>query len=236
MLGIIGGTALIYSKIMEDLPSKVVNTPFGSAQIHINDSQNFLFINRHGIDRNIPPHMINHRANLLALSEAGVSRILSLTSTGSLNTTLPPKSFVIPSDYMLLTDPPTFYDREIKHIVPCIDEKLRKKLIAALEHLGIPFSAEAIYFETRGPRLETKAEIRMYKQFADVIGMSFSSEATLANELDIPIANLSSIDNWAHGLTEDPLSFEKVLKLVKKNTEMIEKILIYFIKNHFEDL
>ncbi|MFX0093206.1 MAG: MTAP family purine nucleoside phosphorylase [Candidatus Hodarchaeota archaeon] len=234
MLGIIGGTALIYSKIMENLTKQNVKTPYGEAEHFLNKEQRFIFINRHGKDRNIPPHMINHRANVFSLFEAGVKAILSLTSTGSLNLNLRPESFVVPSDYMQLTPPPTFYNVEIKHIVPSIDKSIRQKLIEALEHVKAPYSAEAVYLETKGPRLETRAEIKMYKQFADVVGMNFSSEAALANELELPIANLSTIDNWAHGMSEDTLSFENLLEVVKRNTQNVEKILLYFIENYFK--
>ncbi|MFX0063313.1 MAG: MTAP family purine nucleoside phosphorylase [Candidatus Hermodarchaeota archaeon] len=232
MLGIIGGTALAYSKIVKDQTPKIVQTPYGEAQLFINKNQQFVFINRHGKERTIPPHMINHRANLYALFEAGVKAMLSITSTGSLKSSFPPGSFAVSHDYMQLTDIPTFFDDEIKHVVPNIDEPLRSKLIDTLDHLKVPYTSKAIYIQTKGPRLETQAEIRMFSQFADIVGMNFSSEAALANELKIPIANLSSIDNWANGITTEPLSFEKVMEMVKKNTKTLESILLYFIDNY----
>lgn len=232
MLGIIGGTALAYSKIVKDQTPKIVKTPYGEAQLFSNETQQFVFINRHGKERTIPPHMINYRANLYALFEAGVKAILSITSTGSLNSDYAPGTFAVSHDYMQLTEIPTFFDDKIKHVVPSIDEPLRSKLIDTLDYLKVPYTSKAIYVQTRGPRLETQAEIRMFRQFADIVGMNFSSEATLANELEIPIANLSSIDNWANGITNVPLSFEKVMEMVKKNTKTLESIVLYFIDNY----
>ncbi|MEW6070809.1 MAG: 5'-methylthioadenosine phosphorylase, partial [Candidatus Thermoplasmatota archaeon] len=80
------------------------------------------------------------------------------------------------------------------------------------------------------PRLETKAEINLLKNYADVVGMNFASEATLANELKIKIANLSSVDNYAHGIIEQELSFEKILENARKNAENLIKVLRGVVK------
>ncbi|MGM5482593.1 MAG: hypothetical protein ACQESF_03970, partial [Nanobdellota archaeon] len=77
----------------------------------------------------------------------------------------------------------------------------------------------AVYWQSKGPRFETKAEVKMISNFADIVGMTMASEATLARELKIPYANISIIDNLAHGLGK--LTIEQVEKFQEKSTREI---------------
>ena len=61
---------------------------------------------------------------------------------------------------------------------------------------------EGTYFQTIGPRFETKAEIRLYKDYFDVVGMTGSAEATLSQELGMGFCMISIVDNMGHGLGE----------------------------------
>lgn len=69
-------------------------------------------------------------------------------------------------------------------------------------------TAKAVYVQTRGPRFETRAEIRQIKQFGDVVGMTAGDEATMACELGIPYVMLCIVDNLAHGIgkTDDSIA------------------------------
>ena len=78
-----------------------------------------------------------------------------------------------------------------------------------------------IYWQTAGPRFETRAEIAMISRFADLVGMTMASEAVIAQELEIPYASLCSVDNFAHGLVKKPLTVEEVLGPREQNAESI---------------
>ena len=112
-------------------------------------------------------------------------------------------------------------------MTPQISEKLRQDLIHAASGAGIEVYDAGVYIQTRGPRLETKSEISMLKQFADIVGMTFGSECTIANEIGIPIANISSVDNYANGLVEgsDGISEEQIDRARRENFKNVEKIL-----------
>ncbi len=90
MLGIIGGTSLLFSTL-PSLEKRTVSTPFGSAEILSGDIV-MLMRHQHGL----PPHRINHRAHLAALAIAGVDRIVAFGSSGSLKPKIKPGSLLIP--------------------------------------------------------------------------------------------------------------------------------------------
>jgi len=201
MFGIIGGTCLYNMKFLRDLDEKDVKTRYGDVYTLIGGK--FLFVPRHGKYRNIPPHRINHKANIMAFEENGVEEIISITSVGSLKKEIPPASLIIPDDYINLWNIPTYLDSEIMHITPCLDESLRKKTMSIAEKLNINVIGKGTYVQTTGPRLETRAEVNLLKDYADIVGMNMASEATLAKELELRYANISSVDNYAHGVVDE---------------------------------
>lgn len=204
------------------LQPKNLKTPHG--RINYYQFKNCFFIPRHGIKENTPPHKINHQANISGLKKLGVKRIFSFNSVGSLKKNIRPGELLIASDYIDL-NPPTFYEKEAKFITPLLSLEPRKILIKILRKLKIKFKNKGIYFQTKGPRLETKAEISMIKNFADVIGMTMAKEAVLAQELDINYASICSIDNYAHGLIEKPLSIKEIQEGQEKTRKKFEEII-----------
>ena len=147
----------------------------------------------------VPPHMINHKANIQAMKDLGIEKIIAINSVGSLKTTLKPGTFIIPDDFISLWQIPTFFDREMKFIVPEMDKKLGKLLYDRCKEHIAHLHFGGTYIQTTGPRLETKAEIRMLKDYGHIIGMTMASEATLCMEYGIPYASLCSIDNYCNG-------------------------------------
>jgi len=77
-----------------------------------------------------------------------------------------------------------------------------------------------------GPRLETKAEVAMIAQFGDVVGMTMAHEATLCQELGLAYASICSVDNYAHGIIDEPLREEEIARRARENAAQIEKVLI----------
>jgi 5'-methylthioadenosine phosphorylase len=219
MLGIIGGTSLLYSKL-PPFKKIVIDTPFGAAEIL---KGHFVMLMRH--QHGLPPHRINHRAHLSALAINGVDRIVAFGSAGSLKPGIAPGSLVIPTDYISLTDIPSLHDHEIEHIRPELSPDLSKKLSKL-----VPSSRYGgVYAQTRGPRLETVAEVNALGRVADIVGMTVASEATLACELGMEFAALCTIDNYANGLGGEVLSYEHILSSAKVNRTRTEEILMKII-------
>src|SRR5665254_11506 len=70
------------------------------------------FMPRHGDDHSLPPHRINYRANVWAMRQIGVRRILGPAACGSLRPELSPGTFVVCDQFEDRTSAreDTFYD------------------------------------------------------------------------------------------------------------------------------
>jgi len=228
-LGIIGGTSLFDTKLLEGAKEREVETKYGT--VYLLSTADVVFIPRHGKDRNIPPHRINHKANMAAFKQLGVEKIVGATSAGSLKLDIKPRSLVVPHDYISLCSIPTFYDDELVHVTPGLDEDLRTAILKVAKGLGVDRVEKGVYFQTVGPRLETRAEINLIKNYADVVGMSMASEATLAKELGLRYANISTVDNYAHGIiAEEELDYKNIVDAASKSMADLEKVLMKLIE------
>ncbi|HEX9339569.1 MAG TPA: MTAP family purine nucleoside phosphorylase [Thermoplasmata archaeon] len=229
-VGIIGGSALGDAFALEEEQAKFLVTPHGAPsdppRIGKHGALTVAFLPRHGHDHRIPPHKLNHRANLWAFKELGVTRILATSSTGSLKETIRPGTFVVPDDFVSYWDIPTYYDERVVHAMPSLDEGLRNALVAGARDAKATVRARGVYVQTTGPRLETRAEIAHFKSIGDVVGMTIASEATLASELGIPYAALCTVDNFANGIVDEPLTFERIRETQRANADLTKSIVV----------
>ncbi len=221
MLGIIGGTSLLFSTLPA-MNLKNVSTPFGTAEILLGD---VVMLMRH--QNGLPPHRINHRANLAAMAIAGVDRIVAFGSAGSLRPDIRPGSLMIPTDYIGLNPNPSIHNHAIEHVRP----ELSAHLVRNLSDI-VPFARfGGTYVQTCGPRIETVAEVKALARVADVVGMTVASEATLACELGMEYAALCTIDNFANGLGSEVLTYEHILATSKEHCARTEEIVKKIIGN-----
>ncbi|MGB2841046.1 MAG: MTAP family purine nucleoside phosphorylase [Halobacteriota archaeon] len=228
-LGIIGGTSLFDTQLLEGAKEREVETKYGT--VYLLSTADVVFIPRHGKDRNIPPHRINHKVNMAAFKQLGVEKIVGATSAGSLKLDIKPRSLIVPHDYISLCSIPSFYDDELVHVTPCLDEGLRTAILKVAKDSGVDLVEKGVYFQPAGPRLETRAEINFIKNYADVVGMSMASEATLAKELRLRYANVSTVDNYAHGIiAEEELDYKKIVDAASKSMADLEKVLMKLIE------
>ena len=194
-----------------------LDTPYGaSAPIHhfISDDLEFLFLSRHGeTDYSLTAPFVNYRANIHALKECGVRRIIAWSGPGIINTAFKPGDFVVPHDIIDETRnrATTFFDntgvgfiRQSQPFCPQIAHTLHD----VLHDSGLPHHEHAVYACTEGPRLETPAEIRKLRILgADLVGMTLAPEAFLAREKEICYTPFCYLTNYAEGVK--PREFKK---------------------------
>ncbi len=125
---------------------------------------------------------------------AGVDHIVAFGSSGSLKTEIAPGTLLIPTDYISVTDIPSIHDHKIEHVRPELPRVLAEKLSSVVPEARLG----GVYVQTRGPRIETVAEVAALAKVADVVGMTVASEATLACELGMDFAALCTIDTQDH--------------------------------------
>jgi 5'-methylthioadenosine phosphorylase len=172
------------------------------------------------------PHLIDHVANLRTLADAGCDRVLAVSSVGGLRAELGPGTLVCPSDFIALdADPLTALEGPAAHRVPRFDAALRGELREALREAGIEALGDGVYWQARGPRLETPAEIRFIAPHADVIGMTVATECVIAGELGLRYAALCVVDNLANGVGGEDLTLAEIELNRERNREALRSTL-----------
>ena len=223
-IAIIGGTGLTKLAELEIIKRVEVDTQFGKPSEPLTYGKLFgrevIFLPRHGGNHSIPPHMINYRANIRALKDAGVEKIIAIAACGAMDEAFVPTSLAIPDQIIDYTwgRKHTFFEdglEEVTHIdfSNPYDEGLRQALIKSCLQANIQFSDYGTYAAAQGPRLETAAEIkRMERDGCTMVGMTGMPEAALARELGMAYACCAVSVNWAAGKTEEEITMEDIIR------------------------
>jgi 5'-methylthioadenosine phosphorylase len=218
----ISGTSIARSDLFAAWEVRTVETRHGAVVCRTH--RDFALINRHGPAAPLPPHRINHRANIRALADLGFTDVVALNSVGSLQPALPPGTLVACSDYLCLQEgPQTFFDDELKGGAPGIEGNLIPLLVAKLAPEFVVQTGKT-YVQMRGPRFETKAEIQVIKNWGDVVGMTAAHEADLCREAGLRYNLLAMVDNYANGVGGADVDFEKFRDLVQANQGKVNRL------------
>ncbi|MBT8420741.1 MAG: S-methyl-5'-thioinosine phosphorylase [Gammaproteobacteria bacterium] len=227
ILGIIGGTGLRQLEGLTVTQRAPVETPYGPTSGSLiygsfHDRQ-VIFLARHGDPHNIDPHRINYRANIWALGQAGVRKILATSAVGGIHPDLTDGRLAIPDqiiDYTWGRGHSFFEDdpNETVHIdfTEPYCPALRALLLRAARAGKIAVRDGGTYGAMQGPRLETAAEInRLERDGCDMVGMTGMPEAALARELDICYASCALVVNPAAGRGDGPIRMEDILRVLE---------------------
>jgi 5'-methylthioinosine phosphorylase len=236
-VAIIGGTGLASLRDMQDLRHELITTPYGEASGPLSHGllwgQPVIFLPRHGYGHTIPPHKVNYRANLWALRQAGVGRVIAVNAVGIIPRNLEPGSLFVPDQILDYTygREHTFFDgsdQPLRHIdfTRPYSETLRGLFRQAGLEADIDVFDTACYGVTQGPRLETRAEIdRMERDGCDLVGMTAMPETALARELGMEYVCIALGVNKAAGRSDSGIHAEMdtYLSLSMKRLEQLLK-------------
>ncbi len=232
-LAIIGGSGaydlLKRNNLGRELSLRTLTTPFGkSAPLHTFelDKLRFLFLSRHGEDRYaLSAPFVNYRANVWALKECGVERIISWSGPGVMNPEIQVGQFIVPHDLIDETRNRdyTFFENSgigfIRQSSPFCRE-IRDCSMESLKTLNKNFRDQGVYVCTQGPRLETVSEIKKYRSFGgDLVGMTLIPETFLARELEMCYAAICYATNYAEGVAERPYESGKLFEGMANTSE-----------------
>jgi 5'-methylthioadenosine phosphorylase len=203
-----------------------VETPYGSVEPVVGKLSNLevVFMSRHGQNHATPPHLVNYRANIWALRDLGVQKILATAAVGSLSPDFRVGELVLLDQFLDFTKnrSQTFYEggqQGVLHVdmTEPYCPALRQIILKASEHLGLQVKNGACYVCTEGPRFETPAEIRMFRRLGgDLVGMTSVPEVVLARELGICYASIGMVTNKAAGIATHPLTHAEVMESMKE--------------------
>lgn len=236
LIAVIGGSGFYQFPGMSDVEQKRVETPFGDViglEVGRVSSKKVVFLARHGGGHRLPPHKINYRANIWALYQLNVGRIISLNAVGGISSNTPPNTFVIPDQIIDYTygrehSYAELLSAELNHIdfTEPFSGPLRETLTNVLQDSGLDWVSSGTYGCTQGPRLETAAEIRRMEQDGcDIVGMTAMPEAALAKELKMQYVSLCTVANWAAGKSNDALTMAEIQNILEKSRLPIQQIL-----------
>lgn len=233
-IGIFGGTGLYEAGMLEDAREVEADTPYGrpsdSVTVGTFRGRRVAFLPRHGRRHSVPPHLINYRANVWALKELGVTRIIAPSAVGSLREELAPGHFALPDQFIDFTRSRAGSfsgDGRVIHVSvadPFCPE-IRAELLGAARGAGLEVRDGCTYVCIEGPRFSTRAESRFFRGTgADVIGMTLVPECQLAREARICYASVSTVtdyDVWA----DKPVTAREVLGTLERNAAGTRRVL-----------
>ncbi len=234
-IGIIGGSGLYAMPGLSKVREERVETPFGEpSEVFVLgelEGRKVAFLARHGRGHRILPSEINFRANIYAMKELGVERILSASAVGSLKEEHKPTDFVIPDQFIDRTfarNATFFGEGVVAHVAfgDPVCGAVAGALETACREVGVVGKRGGTYVCMEGPQFSTRAESNLYRSWgADVIGMTNLQEAKLAREAEIcyaTVAMVTDYDCWREG--HEDVTVDQVVAVLHQNAENAGKV------------
>lgn len=246
-IGVFGGSG--FYSLLDNAEELWIETPYGqpSDKVTVGTIANrrVAFLPRHGRNHNLPPHMINYRANVWAMKALGVKNLIGPCASGSLQSNISPGDFVVCDQFVDRTTgrKDTFYDGPITTHVAMAEPYcpvLRKIAIETAREMGIVVHGSGTVVVIQGPRFSTKAESKWFSSMGwEVINMTQYPECYLARELGMSYAMIALITDYDVGLEGDPnikpVTHEDVIRVFNENNHKLRELLHRMIPRIPED-
>ena len=237
VIGVIGGSGLYEIEGLGDVQQVEVDTPFGEPSdaliTGILEGVQMVFLPRHGRGHRLLPSEVPYRANIHAMKQLGVERIISVSAVGSMREEIVPGHIVIPDQFFDRTQGKRassfFGDGVVGHVqfADPVCGDLSAILAKAASEVGATVHRGGTYLCIEGPNFSTRAESNIYRNWGvDIIGMTNLPEARLAREAEIcygTVALATDYDCWYEG--HDDVSVEAVLATIKQNVATARNII-----------
>ena len=240
-IGVFGGSG--FYAWLAGATQVTVETPYGppSAPISVADvgGRRVAFLPRHGPRHTVPAPGVNYRANVWAMHELGVHRIIGPSAVGSLQPDLHPGDLVICDQFIDRTTgrSDTYYQGpDVVHVSaadPYCPE-LRTLAGRVAGDQALRFRPTGTVVVVQGPRFSTRAESRWYGRMGwDIVGMTQYPEVILARELEMCYLNLSLVTDYDAGLEGAPeigaVQAHDVMRMLAENIARVRDLLAALI-------
>jgi 5'-methylthioadenosine phosphorylase len=236
VLGVIGGSGLYDLPGLLGVRREKVSTPFGDPSDAVTvgrlGDEEIAFLPRHGAGHRFTPSEIPYRANVHALKQLGVTRLISVSAVGSMKEEIEPGHLVLPAQFIDRTfaRPKTFFgDGVVAHVAFAdpVCPHFHQHMTAACFAAGATMHAGGTYLCIEGPQFSTRAESLLYRSWGiSVIGMTAMPEAKLAREAELCYATLAlatDYDCW-HGAHES-VTVAQVVETMQKNVALAREVI-----------
>ena len=197
------------------------------------------FLPRHGPNHEVSAPFVNYRANVWAMHELGVKRIIGPSAVGSLTPDLHPGDLVICDQFFDRTSgrADTYYPGpDVVHVSaadPYCPE-LRELASRIAEQQSLRYQPSGTVVVVQGPRFSTRAESRWFSRMGwDIVGMTQYPEVILARELEMCYLNLSLVTDYDAGIEGAPevaaVQAHDVMAVLASNISRVRDLLAALI-------
>lgn len=239
-VAILGGSGVYDAGLLEDPREVGIKTPYGDTSgpitLGVYRGVAVAFLSRHGKGHKIPPHSIPYRANIWAMKQLGVSRVIVPTAVGSLRKEVMPGDLVIPDQIFDFTKGReyTFYDGgEVVHVSmaePFCPE-MRKIAVEEGKRMGLRLHDGGTQVCIEGPRFSSRAESLFFRNAvgASTINMTMIPECLLAREMEmcyLSLAMVTDYDAWGDFPVNAKAVVETMDRNVKNSRRLMEQVLV----------
>jgi purine nucleoside phosphorylase len=227
-LGIITGSGTYTLPDFEGEPSDV-ETRFGTARV---TTGRFAGVDVVHVSRHLEGHArlsnhVEHRANIVALKEAGVDGVLGVTVCGACDPDVELGTLIVFDDLHFLVNRLadgsicTLYDTPGEpgrgHWIyeDPFSPALRKALLVGARSAGGPVRDGGCYGHVDGPRFNTKAEIRtLASAGVTAVSQTAGPETVLCGEAELPYALVGYATDYANGVKETATPVSELVRLI----------------------
>jgi len=189
------------------------------------------------VSRHEPGHRrlsnhVNHRANVLALRDAGAEAVLAVTVCGAVDPGLSLGSLIVFDDLHFLAN--RLPDGTLCTLHTEVggagrghwvyelpfSEALRHALLDGARGAGHDVRDGGCYGHVDGPRFNTRAEIRMLAQCGvAAVSQTAGAETVLCGEAELPYALLGYVTDYANGVSAEPTPVSELARLVAASSD-----------------
>lgn len=243
-IGVIGGSGFYHLFGPEHQEGVVLPTPYGdpSAAVTVGEvaGRSVAFIPRHGAGHTFPPHRINYRANVWALSSLGVTRVIAPCAAGSLRADLARGDVVLCDQLIDATRglrADTYFDGPgVAHLSAAQPycAELRAAAAVSVRSSGLTAHDTGTVVVIEGPRFSTAAESRVHRSHgADIINMTQYPEVALARELGLCYTALALVTDYDSGVEGDAqavaVTQEEVFRVFGANVARLRDAVLHLV-------
>ncbi len=234
-LALVGGTGL--TELDDHTEALDIDTPYGlpSAPVRVIETEplRLLFLPRHGSPHRFPPHLVNYRANLWALKEAGAAQVLAVSAVGGITEAYGPGTLAAPDQLIDYSWGREHSYSDSEH-VPLVhvdfthpyEGPLRKALLQSADRIDLEVVDGGCIGVFQGPRLESAAEVeKARRDGCDMAGMTSLPEAGLARELGLDYAGVAVVSNWGAGVSDDLISEDDIAETLREPMSRVRALI-----------
>lgn len=240
-IGVFGGSG--FYSLMDDFEEVKVETPYGAPSDLIAlgtvAGKKVAFLPRHGRRHQYPPHAIPYLANVYAMKQLGVTRIIGPNAVGSLQADIKPGDFVVCDQFVDRTTgrKDTFYDGPIATHISAAEPycpTLRKLAVEIGREQGVRIRDGGTCVVIQGPRFSTRAESSWFTHMGwHVVNMTQYPECILALEQEICYVNIALVTDYDVGIVAEggaePVNAVEIINVLNANNERVKRLIYEMI-------